>query len=169
MTYQNDPIGALEEEMAAVEDELEKVMDTITAGEILLGVNQDALKYRTMSVRGAARVLAESDLSGLPDSDVSGMTLPQIVSGMKNYKQSLDEEWYNLDSEMGSLIVVNHDRTTKWVRQEIDKALSNPKEPGAPLVRAAEESRIETLRACLAQLEDIKPDTEHKRKPCQRK
>lgn len=169
MTYQNDPVGTLEEEMAAVEDELEKVMDTITAGEILLGVNQDTLKYRTMSVQDAARVIAESDLSGLTGSDISGMTLAQIVSGLEGYKQSLDEEWHNLDIEMSGLIVVNHDRTTKWVKQEIDKALSSPKESGAPLVRAAEESRVETLRACLAQLEDIKPDTEHKRKQRKKK
>lgn len=173
MTNQNvNAIELIENDLAAVNDELDDTIDTITAAEILLGIDREDIKQNTMSIQDAARIVADADLSPLTGDNIKTLTLSQIVDGLKGYKESLDREWYDLDYEMLQLIAVNHDQTIKWARQEFHKARSSlmeEKEDQEIDQVAAIKSRFETLKDCLRQLKNIKTIHEGQRKPRRRK
>ena len=159
MSYQNDPLGTIESDLADVEKELEVMTDLVRAAEVLNATDRTWIERSQLSVQEAALMVAKADLKHLIGADFKTITLPEIINGLKDCVDGLTEERDSFVNAYNELLAHNRGLTVMWIHDQIKHAEAELKRAEADHVYSRQdvaETKIETLKACLDQLGNVK-------------
>ena len=160
MSYQNNPIEAIEADLNAVDQELDRVIEVRSAVLTLLGINEPCGQSHLEDVKKATHVVAGADYDELLSGcDVSNMTLADIAMELDAREQAIREERDSFDRARDELLLYNRAQTMKWLKRRIVDAKKKVKraEMDHHIEQwTASEREVEAFEACLEQLTNVK-------------
>ena len=159
MSYQNDPIGAIQADLEVIEKDLEGLNKIYDAVHVLLATDRKAVERNKMTVQEAAQVVANANFERLIGAGFKEITLPEIERGLNQTISNVTDERDCFVNAQDELFAHNREQTILWIHGRIQKAKADIKRHEADHnieQWAASERELETLEACLEQLKNVK-------------
>ena len=159
MSYQNDPIGAIQSDLVDIEKDLQELNEIYRAVNVLLATDRESVERNKMTVQEAAQMVANADFNRLIGAGFNEITLPEIATGLCETIDNVTDERDSFVNAQNELFAWNRGQTIKWICKQIivakEKIKSAENDHNIEQWTAAERE-LETLQACLEQLKDVK-------------